>query len=100
MSDPGRARWLGRSMLVGMLYLAAAMATAALAGAAASARMRFAWRLSAFVVSGLVLAAHIADEHFRRREPARVTAWRASVAAPLARQSDARWDALPRGGDG
>lgn len=43
--------------------------------------MRFLWRLSAFVGSAAVLAAHVAHEHFRLASPARTTAWHASVAA-------------------
>ncbi len=80
MDDSGRQRWLGKAILVGMLYLAAGMAFGALAGAAASDQLRFFWRLSAFVISGVVFAVHIADEHFRLRNTARPTAWHASVA--------------------
>jgi len=65
---------------VGVLYLAVGMASAALAGAAASGEMRSFWRLSAFVISAVVFAAHIAYEHFRLRNPARPTAWHASSA--------------------
>ena len=80
MDDSGGRRWLGRAMLVGMLYLAVAMASAALAGAAATEQLRFFWRLSAFAISAVVFAAHIGHEHFRLRSPARPTAWHSSVA--------------------
>jgi hypothetical protein len=80
MDDSGRVRWLRRTILVGLLYLAVAIATSTLAGAAASDPMRFFWRLSAFVMSAVVLAAHIAYEHSRLRNTARPTAWHASVA--------------------
>ena len=81
MDDSGRQRWLGKACFVGVLYLAVAPATAALAGAAASDQLRVLWRLSADVTRAVVLAAHIASEHFLRRNPARATAWHASVAA-------------------
>ena len=72
-------RWLGTAILVGVLYLAVGIAAAALAGAAASNQMRSFWRGSAFVISAVVFAAHIAYEHFRLRNTARPTAWHASV---------------------
>ena len=80
MDDSGRQRWLRTVILVGVLYFAVGIATAALAGAAASDQMRFFWRLSAFVISAAIFAAHIAYEHFRLGKKARPTAWHASVA--------------------
>jgi hypothetical protein len=80
MDEAGRQRWLGTALLVGMLYLAAAVTTGTLAGAAASNQTRFLWRLSAFVISGVVFAAHIAHEHFRLRNGAQPTAWHTSAA--------------------
>jgi hypothetical protein len=80
MDDSGHQRWLITVILVGMLYLAVGITSAALAGAAASDQVRFFWRLSAFIISALVFAAHIAYEHFRLRNTARLTAWHASVA--------------------
>ena len=80
MDDSGRKRWPSTVILVGGLYLAVGIAFAALAGAAASNQMRSLWRLSAFVISGAVFAAHVAYEHFRLRNTARPTAWHASVA--------------------
>ena len=80
MNDSGRQPWVSTAILVGVLYLAVGLASAALAGAAASNQMRFFWRLSAFVISAVVFAAHIAHEHFRLRNTARPTAWHASVA--------------------
>jgi len=74
MDDARRQRWLSRVILVGLLYPAVGIASAALAGAAASSQMQFFWRLSAFVISAVVFAAHIAYEHFRLRN----TAWPAS----------------------
>src|SRR5882724_9991083 len=80
MDDSGRQRWLITVILVGVLYLAVGITSARLAGAAASDQMRFFWRLSAFIISALVFAAHIAYEHFRLRNTARPSAWHASVA--------------------
>src|SRR4030088_1917022 len=42
--------------------------------------MRSLWRWSAFGISAVVFAAHIAYEHFRLRNTARPTAWHASAA--------------------
>jgi hypothetical protein len=42
--------------------------------------MQFFWRLSAFIISALVFAAHMAYEHFRLRNTTRLTAWHTSVA--------------------
>ena len=80
MDDSGRQRWFRTVMLVGVLYFAVGIASAALAESAASNQMRSFWRLSAFVISAVVFAAHIAYEHFRLRNTARPTAWHASVA--------------------
>ena|SRR5438309_449195 len=80
MDDSGRQPWLGTVILLGGLYLAIGIASAALAGAAASNQLRSFWRLSAFVISAVVFAAHIAREHFRLRNTARPTAWHASLA--------------------
>jgi len=70
-------------MLVAVLYLAIGLTSAALAGAAASDQIQFFWRLSAFVISAVVFAAHIAFEHFRLRSPTRQTASHASAAVAL-----------------
>jgi len=80
MDDSSRQRWLSTAILCGVFYLAAGLISATLAGAAASEQMRSFWRLSAFIVSALVFAAHIAYEHFRLHNTARPTAWHASAA--------------------
>jgi hypothetical protein len=80
MEDSGHQRWLSTGILVGVLYLTVGIASIALAGAAASNQMRSFWRLSAFVISAVVFAAHIVYEHFRLRNTARPTAWHASAA--------------------
>lgn len=58
-----------------------AFATAALAAAANSNRIQFAWRLSAFIISGFVLVAHILYERVRLRNSPLRTAWHTSAAA-------------------
>ena len=80
MNESGRQRWLSTAIFAGVLYLTVGIASAALAGAAASNQMQFFWRLSAFVISAVVFAAHIAYEHFRLRNTARPTAWHTSLA--------------------
>ena len=83
MDHTSRQGWLGPVILAGVLYPVVGIASAALAEAAASPQMQFFWRLSAFAVSGVVLAAHVAYEHFRLRDSARVTAWHASLGAAI-----------------
>ncbi|MGI8835079.1 MAG: hypothetical protein ACR2H4_00375 [Pyrinomonadaceae bacterium] len=70
-------------VLAGVLYAGVGIASAALAGAAASDQMQFFWRLSAFVISGVVLAAHVAYEHLGHRNAARVTACHVSLGAAI-----------------
>jgi peptidoglycan/LPS O-acetylase OafA/YrhL len=83
MIDPRRKPWLGAAILVAVLYLAMSFASAGLADAAGSDRMRFVWRLSAFVGAGVVLAAHVGHEHLRLRNPSRRAAWHAAAGAAL-----------------
>ncbi|HEV2827195.1 MAG TPA: hypothetical protein VGW76_06285, partial [Pyrinomonadaceae bacterium] len=59
------------------------VASSELALVAASSQMQFFWRLSAFVISGVVLAAHIAYEHFRLRNALWPIAWHAAFAVAL-----------------
>jgi len=76
-------RWLATATLIGALYLAISLASSALASGATSDGLRFFWRLSAFIVSGVMLVAHVAYEHLRLRSTVRLTAWHATVAAAL-----------------
>jgi hypothetical protein len=76
-------RWLPAVIVAGAVYLVTAIVTASLAGAAASSQMQFFWRLSAFWISAVVFAAHIAYERLRVRSSAWQTAWRASAAVAL-----------------
>ncbi len=79
MDDSKRQRWLGAAILAAALYPAMAIAASNLAGSAPGP-MRFVWRLSAFVGSGVVFAAHIAYDHSRLRSTTRSTAWHTSAA--------------------
>ena len=79
MTASSTRRWLSTAIVAGVLYLVVGISASALAGAAASTQMRSFWRLSAFVISAVVFAAHLAYEHFRLRNPARPTAWHAAA---------------------
>jgi hypothetical protein len=83
MAHADRQRWLGTAILVGVIYPVVGVMFAQLSGAAGSARIGFIWRLSAFLVSGLVFGAHIAYEHLRLRSPARPLAWHTAAAVAI-----------------
>ena len=83
VSDTGHQRWLGPALVVGVSYFVVGFGSAELAGMASFSRMVLFWRWSAFIVCGVVFAAHIAHEHFRLRSSARQNAWHTSVAAAL-----------------
>ncbi len=76
-------RWVITVILAGLLYPAIGVTSATLAGAAGSDQVRFIWRLSAFVASAVVLAAHTAHEQFRLRNTARSTARHTSLGVAL-----------------
>ena len=63
-------------MFFGIVYCFIGIAFAAL-GTSIS------WRRAAWLVSGAVFAVHIANEHFRQRNPPTTTALHASLAAAL-----------------
>lgn len=83
MAGSDRRRWLRAVILVGVLYPAAGVGFGALAAGAASDQVRTLWRASAFVMSAVCFAAHIAYEHFRLRSRVRRTAWHTSVGVAL-----------------
>jgi hypothetical protein len=64
-------------------YLVIGLVSGALAGSAASTRIRDLWRQGAFVASAIVFAAHIWFGHFRLRRVPRDTAWHAGLAVAL-----------------
>jgi len=67
MNTSGRLRWFRAVILLGVVYLVAGIAFAALANRAASNQIRVAWRLAAWVISAAGFATHIAYEHVRQR---------------------------------
>jgi len=70
-------------VLLGVLYVVIGLAFSAFARWAASNSMRENWNRLAFVACGIVLAIHIAYEHFRLRNSPRITAWHASLAVAV-----------------
>ncbi len=83
MHTPERWQLLLRVMLFGIAYFVIGIAFASLANSATSGQVRVAWRLTAYLVSACVFAAHVAYEHFRRLNPPRATALHAAMAAAL-----------------
>ena len=83
MNDSIRQRWPGWAMLASTLYAAIGVLSGELAAAAASSRMVSFWRASAFVLCGVVFAAHVAQEHYRLRSTRLATAWRVSLAVAV-----------------
>ncbi len=75
--------WVRTAILVGAVYLAVGLISAALAGSAASHRMVVVWRLAAWVISAAAFGAHIWYEHTRPGNSPRTTAWHTSVAVAL-----------------
>jgi len=76
--------WRPVAVLVGGVYAIIGIGFAAIDASAGSNR-------AAFVLSGLVFAAHLAHEHFRRREIAQRTAWHTAVAVALGGLGLAVW---------
>ena len=74
---PRRIGWTLAALVVGVVYVLIGR------GFALPASNAQAWRLAAWAVSGVVFAAHIGHEHFRRRCPPRRTAWHAAVGAAI-----------------
>jgi hypothetical protein len=72
---------LGRVTLVGIAYFLIGYGTA-LVDPVVPDRLRFPWRLMAWVLSGLTFSAHIWHQHFRRGTSPRKTA--SQVAAAVA----------------
>jgi hypothetical protein len=70
-------------ILLGGVYFIVGVAFGELAKGAGSEQGQFRWRLTAWVVSAVVFAAHIAHEHFRLRSRATVLALHVALAAAL-----------------
>jgi hypothetical protein len=83
MDESGRKLWLRVATLVGVVYFVVGWVFAAVANPAVSDRLRFRWRLAAWVVSGAFFAAHISYEHFRLRNSPRATSLHVAFAVGL-----------------
>ena len=83
MNTSGRLQWFRAVILLGVVYLVAGIAFAALANRNASNQIRVAWRLAAWVISAAGFATHIAYEHLRQRSSPGTTALRVSLAVAL-----------------
>ena len=70
-------------ILVGAVYFVVGIAFGAFAGRSASNQMRVAWRLLAFLISGVAFTIHILYEHFRLRHGSLMTAWHTSMAVAI-----------------
>jgi hypothetical protein len=81
---PGqRNQWIRPMLLVGIVYAVVGIATAELAGAARSPQMVTLWRWSAWLLSLVAFAGHIAYEQFRLRDGVRATATHVAAAVAL-----------------
>lgn len=70
-------------LLLAVAYLVIGISFAAFSDWAETSSMQRCWRLLAWLVSGVGLAAHIGYENFRLRNSPRTTAMHASIAAAL-----------------
>ena len=83
MDESGRQRWLRTVILLGVLYAVIGFAFGTFAGWSASDQMRGAWRLLAFLTSGVVFAVHIGYEHYRLNTSPLMTASHAAMAVAV-----------------
>jgi hypothetical protein len=74
MDAPYRREWIRAAFLVGAVYF--------LIGRVFANHVH-AWRLAAWMVSGVAYAAHISYEHFRLRNPPRLAALHVAVAVAI-----------------
>src|ERR671937_1504351 len=77
MDASGRQVWIRAAILVGVVYLLIGRLFAA---PASHQRL---WRLAAWVVSGVLYAAHIGYEHFKLRQSTRDTALHVALAVAI-----------------
>ncbi len=80
MSATGSGRWLALAAIVAVVYTAIGLW---FPNPAEPREQQIAWRLGAWIVSGVVFAAQIAYEQLRWRSPVRATALHAALAAAL-----------------
>jgi predicted Na+-dependent transporter len=81
--NEARQSWLVIAFSGGVLYAVIGLTFAALAGSAASPQLRVTWRLTAWVLSAVVFAAHVWYERVRRSNAPRTTAWHVCTAVAL-----------------
>ena len=77
-----RRAWVLASIIAGVLYFVAGYGSALLDPSVPD-RARFAWRLTAWLISAAVFAVHIGYERFRVRDAPRVIALHTAVAVAL-----------------
>ena len=72
-----------RVILIGVVYAVVGIGFGEIANLGSSDRVRFMWRLGAWVASGAVYAAHLWYEYFRLRNSPRATSLNAGLAVAL-----------------
>jgi hypothetical protein len=82
-AGPGRRPWLRTAILVGAGYFVIGMVFATLPRSVISDHGRVAWRLTAWLVSAALYAAHIAYEHWRLGNAARSMAMHVAIAVAV-----------------
>lgn len=83
MESSDRAKWIPVTVLVGIIYVVVGVVLAAFAASASSHQGVVAWRLAAWVISGVAFVAQIAYEQTRLRNSPRASAFHAALAAAL-----------------
>jgi hypothetical protein len=83
MKATSHARWIWAVLFVGIVYLAAGIIFASLAGSAGSNQIRVAWRLAAWLVSAVAFGTHIGYEHVRLRSRPVTTAVHTGLSVAL-----------------
>jgi len=83
MNDSGGKRWFLTAILAGALYLGAGTISAALTAAVNPGPLQFLARVSAFGVSAVILALHVAYERLRLGSATKRAAWHGAVGAAL-----------------
>jgi hypothetical protein len=78
-----RSRWVPPMLLVAVIYAVVGIVTADLARSAPSPQMRTVWRLTAWLLSLIGFAGHIAHEQLRLRSAVRATAAHTAAAVAL-----------------
>ena len=81
MSDT--RRWILVFTVAGLLYAGTGLLFSALSRNAGSSQESTVWRLSAWVASAIVYAAHIGWEQLSRRSRPVITAWHAALGVAL-----------------